>query len=110
MVSGFLFVLCRRDNVNKTTVELSKRQYKEIIKTMREGGTGFRPNVRIATALVIEANLGLRIEDILSLKLGDIIADGNRYRFNIVGVEFYSKDLRDKFTAEAQQIVDQLNA
>ena len=26
------------------------------------------------------------------------------------GVEFYSKDLRDKFTAEAQQIVDQLNA
>lgn len=41
--------------MNKTTVALSKRQYKEIIKTMREGGTGFRPNVRIATALVIEA-------------------------------------------------------
>lgn len=70
--------------MNKTTVALSKRQYKEIIKTMREGGTDFKPNVRIATALVIEANLGLRIEDILSLKLGDIIADGNRYRLNIV--------------------------
>ena len=84
MVSGFLFVLCSRDNVNKTTVALSKRRYKEIIKTMKEGGTGFRPNTKIATALVLEANLGLRIEDILSLKLGDIIADGNRYRLNIV--------------------------
>ena len=69
---------------NKTTVALSKKQYKEIIKTLKCGGIGFRPNIRIATALVLEANLGLRIEDILRLKLSDIIKDGKRYRLNIV--------------------------
>lgn len=68
---------------NKTTVALTQEQYKEIIDTMKTGGVGFRPNNRIATALVLEANLGLRIEDILDLKLKDIIADGNRYRLNI---------------------------
>ena len=69
---------------NKTTVALTKEQYENIIKTMQEGGSGFRPNYRIATALVLEANLGLRIEDILQLKLKDIIKDGTRYRLNIV--------------------------
>ena len=68
---------------NKTTVALNMDQYKEIIETMKSGGVGFRPNNRIATALVLEANLGLRIEDILNLKLKDIISDGSRYRLNI---------------------------
>ena len=67
---------------NKTTVALNMDQYKEIIETMKSGGVGFRPNNRIATALVLEANLGLRIEDILNLKLKDIISDGSRYRLN----------------------------
>ncbi len=69
---------------NKTTVALTQEQYKEIIKTMKTGGAGFRSNNRIATALVLEANLGLRIEDILKLQLRDIISDGNRYRLNII--------------------------
>ena len=30
------------------------------------GGTGFRPNERIAAALVMEGNLGLRISDIVN--------------------------------------------
>ncbi len=68
---------------NKTTVALTQEQYETIIQTMKVGGTGFRPNERIATALVIEANLGLRIEDILRLRLQDIISDGSRYRLNI---------------------------
>ncbi|SFU86624.1 tyrosine-type recombinase/integrase [Butyrivibrio sp. M55] len=68
---------------NKTTVALTKEQYDEIIDTMRNGGSYFRKNDRIATALVLEANLGLRIEDILNLKLNDIIMDGDRYRLNI---------------------------
>ena len=68
---------------NKTTVALNQEQYKEIIETMKTGGVGFRANNRIATALVLEANLGLRIEDILNLKLKDIISDGSRYRLNI---------------------------
>ena len=62
---------------------LTAEQYTDIIKTMRTGFTGCRPNNRIATALVIEANFGLRISDILKLKLNDIIKDGDRYRLDI---------------------------
>lgn len=68
---------------NKTTVALTTTQYQEIISMMLSGGTGFRSNRRIATILVLEANLGLRIEDILSLHLNDIIQDGSRYRLDI---------------------------
>ncbi len=69
---------------NKTTVAITQEQYKELIETMKTGGVGFRPNNTIATALVLEANLGLRIEDILNLKLEDIILDGKRFRLNII--------------------------
>lgn len=68
---------------NKTTVALTQNQYENIIQTMKRGGSDFRPNNRIATALVIEANLGLRIEDILRLRLMDIISDGDRFRLNL---------------------------
>lgn len=69
---------------NKNTVALTLEQYKEIINTMRSGGAGFRPNDRIANCLVLEANLGLRIEDILSLHLCDIVKDGANYRLDII--------------------------
>ena len=69
---------------NKTTVALTENQFREIIKTMYEGGAGFRPNPKIATILTLEANLGLRISDILNLKMKDIIRDGGRYRLNII--------------------------
>ena len=52
--------------MNKRTIALTTEQYKEIIQTMREGFCGCRPNERIATALVLEGNLGLepqRIEE-----------------------------------------------
>lgn len=75
--------------LNKKTVALTEQQYKEIITTIREGfvcsdGHIVKPNNRIATALSLEANLGLRISDILQLRLFAIIRDGNRYRLNIV--------------------------
>jgi len=69
--------------MNKKTKALTTEQYKEIIQTMREGFCGCRPNERIATALVLEGNLGLRISDILSLRLCDIVRDGDRYRLEI---------------------------
>lgn len=68
---------------NKTTVALTLEQFREIIDTMRSGGAGFRPNNRIAACLILEANLGLRIEDILQLHLSDFIKDGSNYRINI---------------------------
>jgi len=72
---------------NKKTVALTTNQYEIIIKTIKEGftvnGTVFRSNNRIATILVLEANLGLRIGDVLRLTLNNIIKDGDRYRLNI---------------------------
>lgn len=68
---------------NKKTIAVTEEQYINIINTMREGFTGCRPNNRIATALVIEANLGIRISDIIKLRLRDIVKDGSRYRLNI---------------------------
>lgn len=75
--------------MNKKTVALTEEQYKTIISTIRAGvimenGSVINPNKRIATALTLEANLGLRISDILQLRLSAIIRDGDRYRLNIV--------------------------
>lgn len=70
--------------MNKKTVALTTEQYEEIISTMRKGFTGCRPNERIATALVLEGNLGLRISDILKLRPCDIINDGGRYHLEVI--------------------------
>ena len=70
--------------MNKKTKALTTEQYKEIIQTMREGFCGCRPNERIATILVLEGNLGLRISDILKLRLCDIVRDGDRFRLEVV--------------------------
>lgn len=69
--------------MNKKTVALTTEQYKEIISTMQQGFTGCRPNERIATALVLEGNLGLRISDIVKLRPSDIVKDGDRYRLEV---------------------------
>ena len=69
--------------MNKRTKALTTEQYKEIIQTMKEGFCGCRPNERIATALVLEGNLGLRISDIVKLRPCDIVRDGDRYRLEI---------------------------
>lgn len=58
--------------INKKTVALTEEQYKSIIETIRSGfvcsdGHIVKPNIRILTALSLEANLGLRISDILHL-------------------------------------------
>ena len=70
--------------MNKKSKALTTEQYKEIIQTMREGFCGCRPNERIATILVLEGNLGLRISDILKLRLCDIVRDGDRFRLEVV--------------------------
>lgn len=70
--------------MNKKTTALTTVQYKQIITTMREGSAFFRPNERVATALVLEGNLGLRISDILRLRLCDIVNDGGRYRLKVI--------------------------
>lgn len=68
---------------NKKTRALTQEEYETIIETMKTGFSGYRKNERIATVLVLEANLGLRINDILRLHLSDIVRDGKRYRLDI---------------------------
>lgn len=70
--------------MNKKTKALTTEQYKEIIQTMKDGFSGCRPNERIATMLVLEGNLGLRISDILKLRPCDIVRDGDRFRLEVV--------------------------
>lgn len=70
--------------MNKKTIAVTTEQYKEIIATLRNGFAGCRPNERVATALMLEGNLGLRISDVLRFRLADIVRDGERYRLNIL--------------------------
>ncbi len=69
----------------KTTKACTAEQYKELIETLYEGiGDSILPNPRIATALVVEANTGLRIGDVLSLNRSSFVQTANGHRFNII--------------------------
>ena len=81
------------------TVPITREQYTEIIETMRTGASKqFRANPRIAEILIAEANLGIRIEDILALKPSSFIAAGNIHKINIV--EMKTKKKRYKTVSE----------
>ena len=73
--------------MNKKCVALTEEQYKESISLIRSGfelnGVSVRPNPRIATVLVLQACLGLRLGDTLQLKMNSFIKDGNRWRLDI---------------------------
>ena len=69
--------------MNKKTKTLTTEQYQEIIQTMKTGFCGCKPNERIATALVLEGNLGLRVSDILQLRPSSIVQEGARYHLEI---------------------------
>lgn len=71
--------------MGQETRSITEAEYREIIRIMREGRPGFfAPNRKAAMALVLEANLGIRISDIVKLRLCDIIRDGDRWRLSIV--------------------------
>ena len=72
-----------------TTKSLDEKSYKEMIEIIREGytdydGVNHRPNKQLATILILEANLGCRIGDILNLTTDSIIDDGGIYKLNII--------------------------
>ncbi len=74
-----------------TTRPVSNEEYKQIIDTLRSGytheGINHRPNVKVATALQIECNLGIRLSDVLNLTTESIIRDGNVWRLNITEIK-----------------------
>ena len=73
--------------MNKKTRAIDEETYKLIIATMKNGftheGVKYKPNERIATVLVLEYNLGLRVGDILQLKVDSFVKDGSRYRLDM---------------------------
>lgn len=73
---------------NKKTRALTQEEYYLVIETIRTGfttskGVRIKPNKRVLAAAVIQVNLGLRISDVMNLKLSDIVRDGTRYRLDI---------------------------
>lgn len=62
---------------------LTTEQYTALIGAIKNGVGTLRANPRCAAVLIAEANLGMRIGDILRLKLSDIVLDGRRYRLNV---------------------------
>ena len=96
--------------MNKRTVALTDQQYIDIITTIKSGfchaGREYKPNERIATALTLEANLGMRISDILHLCYCDIIKDGDRYRLNISEIKT-GKERIFTVPEEIREFIDQ---
>lgn len=73
---------------NKKTLALTLEQFQDIITHIQTGfinnGKIFKPNGRLAAILTIEANLGIRIGDVLNLRITSFIKDGVRYRLDII--------------------------
>ncbi len=96
--------------MNKRTTALTEQQYIDIITAIRSGfchnDREYKPNDRIATALTLEANLGMRISDILSLHYCDIIKDGERYRLNITEIKT-GKERTFTVPEEIREYIDQ---
>lgn len=95
--------------MNKRTVALTDNQYIDIITAIKSGfchvGRDYKPNERIATALTLEANLGMRISDILQLHYCDIIKDGDRYRLDISEI----KTGKERVFTVPEEICDYIN-
>ena len=66
----------------------NEESYRKIVELARNGyisnGVYHRPNEQLATILVLEANLGCRIGDIVNLTTDSIIKDGDFWKLNIV--------------------------
>lgn len=66
----------------------SIEDYEKMVHLARYGyiynGVYHRPNKQLATILVLEANLGCRIGDIINLTTDSIIKDGQYWKLNII--------------------------
>lgn len=68
---------------------LTDSEFAQIVKAIKFGyfaqntGKEHRANEQIATVLTLQANLGMRIGDILKMSLNSIIKDGSIYRLDV---------------------------
>ncbi len=68
---------------------VTEEEYVKFVETIRAGfigkdGVKHKPNDPVALALVLEANLGIRIIDVVHLRQSDIIWNGDSWQLNIV--------------------------
>ena len=74
--------------MNKKCRPVTYEEYEKIISLLRSGfefcGLKVSSKERVADALVLQANLGLRIEDVLLLRLSAFVRDGKDYRIDII--------------------------
>ena len=66
-----------------TSRPITSDEHVEIMKTMSETHIGIRPNPEIVHILTIECSTGLRLSDILSMKLSDFYLTDSGYRLKI---------------------------
>lgn len=92
--------------MNFETRPISKEEYVEIIQTLRSGYLNHRPNHKVAMALILEANVGLRIGDITQFSLDKVIKDGGEYRLNLTE-EKTGKQRKFKIPMELMQFIQQ---
>lgn len=71
-----------------TTSIIDANEFKSLVTTIRDGYNDgkvkHRPNRQVATILILQANLGCRIGDIVSLKIDNIVYDGEAWRLNLI--------------------------
>lgn len=74
--------------MNKVCRAITFEEFESIISMLREGfefrGTKVKSKERIADALVLEANLGLRIDDILHLTFSSFVKVGSEYYLDVI--------------------------
>lgn len=73
--------------MNKTSRAVTQQEYEDIVRVLSEGfqldnGRRIRKNDRIVCALITQINTGLRIGDVLRLRLNDIILENGSYHFD----------------------------
>ena len=67
-----------------TSRPITNEEHRLIMQTMSETHIGIRPNPEIIHILTIECSTGLRLSDILAMKLSDIYLSDQGYRLKIV--------------------------
>lgn len=71
-----------------TTAQAENQQVKNVIECIKNGykhnGIQHEPNPQIATILLLQANLGCRINDIVNLKAENIVFDGYTWKLDLV--------------------------
>ena len=88
-------------------------EYKDMISLLRNGYTGrdgivHRPNNQIADVLVLEANLGCRLGDILQLKHSDFVCDNGIWKI-IISEEKTDKKRTFIVPAPVKEFIDTIH-